>query len=335
MKSFVITPIFVFTLLWVSFEDRSNLFDQERAVSEVLTDLGIDNSSKKPNFDLEGVSPKAGELLVKEGFAFKANGGKTKEQSDHFVCTSCHNVEKEDSDLAFPNAQDRLEYTAKKGLPFLQGTTLYGAVDRRYYYNGDYEKKYGDLVTPARENIREAIKLCAVECAQGRSLAEWEVESILAYLWTISLKMGDLQFNGEEIELMEKESTSNNERVEIIESKYLDRADAHFTLPPADRKSGYEGLIGDPDNGKLIYDNSCLHCHENQRYSYFHLEDHSLSFKHLNKKAGGYAPHSIYQVTRWGVPSKSGKPSYMPQYTQEKMSDQMLEDLRAYIKSRS
>ena len=74
---------------------------------------------------------------------------------------------------------------------------------------------------------------------------------------------------------------------------------------------------------------------KNGKYSFFSLDDESLSFKYLNDKAGGYAPHSIYQVIRWGVDSKSGKRSYMPQYPKERMSDQMVEDLRAYIKSRS
>ena len=39
----------------------------------------------------------------------------------------------------------------------------------------------------------------------------------------------------------------------------------------------------------------------------------------------------MYQVTRWGVPVKSGKKSYMPQYTEERMSKQQLTDLRAFI----
>jgi hypothetical protein len=31
----------------------------------------------------------------------------------------------------------------------------------------------------------------------------------------------------------------------------------------------------------------------------------------------------------------NGKKAYMPQYTQEKMSDQMMEDLRSYIEQRA
>ena len=141
---------------------------------------------------INGVSPERGKELVLYGKTSKPNGGKTKKQSKHFVCTSCHNIQREDPDLTVSDPQARLEYVQKNGMPFLQGTTLYGAVNRTSFYNGDYEKKYGDLVKPARNSIREAIQLCAVECAQGRRLENWELESVLSYLWTIGLKMEDL-----------------------------------------------------------------------------------------------------------------------------------------------
>ncbi len=327
---------FLLFIGWSNFSNKS--IDGEDRVANVLRKLGKYDDSKYPNQNVKGnVSAEAGRMLVEEGFAKKTNGKKTKKQSKHFVCTSCHNVVKEDDDLANPDPQERLVMSEQLGIPFLQGTTLYGAVNRETYYNGDYEKKYGELVEPARNDIREAIKLCAVECAQGRELDQWEVESILAYLWTIDLKMDDLLFNGEELDLVEKAINNDHDQelaAEIVESKYSKGADAHFVYPPADRKKGYD-YEGNPENGKLIYDNSCLHCHERQRYSYFDLDNSKLTFKYLRNKAKGYAPHSLYQVIRWGVPVKSGKRSYMPQYTKEKMTDQMVEDLRAYIEKRA
>ena len=201
---------------------------------------------------------------------------------------------------------------------------MYGAVNRTSYYNGDYEKKYGDLVHPARNNIRNAIQLCATECAQGRKLKDWELESILAYLWTLELKLSDIDLD---------DNTVSSLGVEGIQARFLQGIPATFIPPPDDRKSG-TGLIGDPKNGQLIYENGCLHCHYQGRYSFFHLDNSSLSFNHLRRKAPKYSRHSIYQVIRWGVPTKSGKSSYMPQYTEEKMSDQQLSDLRAYIDSK-
>jgi len=55
------------------------------------------------------------------------------------------------------------------------------------------------LVKPARNDLRKAIQLCAVECSQGRALEDWEMESVLAYLWTIGLKMNDLSFSKKEL----------------------------------------------------------------------------------------------------------------------------------------
>jgi len=308
-------------LLGASFSFEMQSISDEKSVVDILEEKGMDYSSKRPDFSIEGVSADVGKALFHDGFAPKPQGGTTSKQSKHFVCTSCHNIEKEDPDLSVVDPQARLIYTDKKGIPFLQGSTMYGAVNRDSYYNGDYEKKYGDLVYPARRNIRNAIQLCATECAQGRELKDWELESILAYLWTLELQLEDIGLDSREaMEL----------GVEGIQAKYLQNSPATFIPPPDDRKAG-TGLVGNPENGKLIYDNSCLHCHFRGRYSFFHLDSSRLSFKHLKRTMPKYSRHSIYQVIRWGVPSKSGKASYMPQYTKEKMSDQQLADLRAYI----
>lgn len=298
---------------------------EQSSVAIILEAKGVDYSAKKPNRSMAGVSAEVGRQLFHEGFAKKPKGGKTKKQSKHFVCSSCHNVEREDPDLSIVDPQARLEYTNNKGIPFLQGTTMYGAVNRATYYNGDYDKKYGELVEPARNDIRGAIQLCATECAQGRELKDWELESLLAYLWTLELQLDDIGLDQTSAEAMD---------IESIQAKYLQGAPATFLPPPSDRKSG-TGLIGRPDNGKLIYENSCLHCHYRGEYSYLHLDNSRLSFRHLKRNISKYSRHSLYQVTRWGVPVKSGKRSYMPQYTKEKMSDQQLTDLRSYIEQQA
>lgn len=334
-----ILSIIIVVILGLSFTNakiETSYLDTD-SLSEILVKLGDSpRLDKYPRKQLDGISAEVGEAIVKYGFSAKPNGDKSKQQSKHFVCTSCHNVEKEDPDLAFLDPQDRLIYAKENGLPFLQGTTLYGAVNRESYYNGDYEKKYGALVEPARNDIREAIQLCATECAQGRALEEWELESLLAYLWTIDIKMGDLSLAGEEVDFINNvlngQDESRSEAIELLESKYLKGSPATFTYPPDDRKKGYD-LVGDPTNGELIYELSCMHCHDKQRYSYLHLDKHPLSLHHLRRNIGRYTRHSLYQVVRWGVPTKSGKRSYMPQYTQEKLSDQMVEDLRAYLEA--
>lgn len=306
---------------------------EKDAVSEVLKKLGDSSIKHYPQYQLRNVSIENGKRLFHTGFATTPKGKRTKKQSKHFVCTSCHNVEREDPDMSIVDPQARLEYAKEKGIPFLQGTTMYGAINRENFYNGDYYKKYGDLVIRARNNIYEAIQLCAVECAQGRKLKQWEMESILAYLWTLELQFDDLILSTEEKEFIEnaiKNAVEKDSAIAIIKSKYLKGAPATFIPPPENRKIG-ETYAGDPQNGKLVYDLSCKHCHENERYSFFALDDSKVSFRHLKKHMPTDSRYSMYQVTRWGTSPLPGKGSYMPHYTKEKMSEQQLQDLRAYV----
>jgi mono/diheme cytochrome c family protein len=316
--------------------DKENRFlvDENTSVSEVLRKLGDKPSPHQPNFSINGVSAEAGEDLVLRGIAKDPKGGgETKKQSKHFVCTSCHNVEREDPDLSKVDPEARLLFVKEKGLPFLQGTALYGAVNRTNFYNGDYEKKYGNLVEPARNNIREAIQLCAVECSQGRRLESWEMESVLAYMWTIDLKMGDLLWSENEMETIKmkaEQGIADTTAVSLIKSKYLAGAPATFVDPPQDRKQGYT-RTGDPDNGKLIYELSCLHCHKNERYSFLNLDESKYSLKFLENYFPKYSDLSVYYVARYGTKPHPGKRSYMPHYTKEKLSNEMMEDLRTYV----
>ncbi|MFT4565172.1 MAG: mono/diheme cytochrome c family protein [Saprospiraceae bacterium] len=311
--------------------------DENEGVALLLKRLGSKDPSRGPNMNIEGVSAQVGEDIVKQGFSKGADTKKSKRQSKHFVCTSCHNTVQEDPDLAVLDPQARLEYAKEKGIPFLQGTTLYGAVNRETFYNDDYVLKYGDLVDDAKNDIRGAIQLCAKECAQGRTLKDWELESILAYLWKIEIKVGDLNLNEEEKEKIENAIQDNSigeEAITIVKSKYAAASPATFVYPPEDRAMG-SGLTGVPSNGKLIYEQSCLHCHYKKEYSFLHLDSKKMSFTHLKSKIATYHRHSLYQVTRWGTYSKMGKKSYMPRYTLERMSEQQLTDLRSYIEEQA
>ncbi|NJK82888.1 MAG: hypothetical protein HC912_02805 [Saprospiraceae bacterium] len=69
-----------------------------------------------------------------------AEGKKGAKQSAHFVCTSCHNVERDEPNLSQVDPVAKLAYVVEKRLPFVQGSALYGAVNRTHFYNGDYEK---------------------------------------------------------------------------------------------------------------------------------------------------------------------------------------------------
>jgi mono/diheme cytochrome c family protein len=120
----------------------------------------------------------------------------------------------------------------------------------------------------------------------------------------------------------------------MLESKYLKGMPATFIDPPSDRKVGFSDK-GNPDVGKMIYESSCLHCHEDKRYSFFNLDNADLTFEFMNKHITQYTRYSIYQVARYGTSPIPGKKAYMPHYTKEKMSEQMLKDLRVYIEQRA
>lgn len=309
------------------------IINKEASVAEILEKLGDTPIPHKPDVTLPGVSIENGKSIVFTGYSYDASGHKSKVQSRHFKCTACHNVVREDPDLSISDPEARLAYAQKNNIPFLQATTFYGIANRLHFYNDDYKNKYGDLVDKARNDLREATHLCAVVCSQGRDLEGWEIESVLAYFGSIDLKLKDLDLTTKEYEAVNVALEQPDKAlgaIQLLKSHYLDASPANFIDPPADRKKGYE-LQGDPENGKVIYELSCLHCHDKGKYSFFKLDDSKYSFKLLNKNISKYTRYSLYQVGRYGTYPLNGKRGYMPHYTKEKMSKQQMEDLRAYF----
>jgi hypothetical protein len=169
---------------------------------------------------IEDVTPEliaTGKELVTKGYSKKPQGEESKRISEYFVCTSCHNIEREDPDLQDAlNPKKRLKYCSDNKLPFLQGTTLWGVVNRVSWYNDDYILKYGDLLTKARSNLAEATQLCAQECSQGRVLEEWELKAILAFYWNIGVKMNDLDLPEELFNRLNKIGLTEEEKKSLI-----------------------------------------------------------------------------------------------------------------------
>ena len=306
--------------------------DDNPYIQDLLEALGEPRRADNTARTVEGASLEVGRAVVLEGRM--ANG---RRQSRHFVCTSCHNTVRETPDLQHDNPEVRLAYALEKDLPFLPGTTLFGAVDRMTYYNGDYEKKYGDLVAGARRDLRGAIQLCATECAQGRALSEVEMESVMIYLRNIGLRLWDLGLSEDQLAQVQAQLNNQNSEgqeatVEMIKSAYSQISPASFVDPPEDRRAGYL-RVNEPDTeiGGELYRRSCLHCHGGQRYSFFDLDDGDASKNFLDRHFTRYTRYSVYQVGRYGTSPIPGKRAYMPHYTAERMSNNQMEDLRAYI----
>jgi len=106
---------------------------------------------------------------------------------------------------------------------------------------------------------------------------------------------------------------------------------ATFGKAPSDKNVGYTGLTGRAANGKMLYDRGCKHCHSVLGESDLVLDDHKSTFRWLKRNMNKNDQLSFYEVIRKGTYAELGHREYMPNYTEEKMSDQQLEDLRAYI----
>ncbi len=282
--------------------------------------------------------------MIFTGSCDKADGkGRTKEQSPYFKCTACHNVEKEFSDLSAISSENRLAYAVEHDLPFLQGSSFYGLVNRKTFYNDDYQKKYGHvpIIKASNTDIRKAIQLCATQCAQGRWLEDFEVESVLAYFNTLGLKVKDLNLSKEERTLVETALNSNKnlqEAVHLLQGKYLDKSPAHFVEDTETYKPLSKTALADVaryKNGQTIYERSCLHCHEAERYSFYNMNDSKLTFSNLLNRTKSNGKTSLYEITRHGTWPLAGSRAYMPLYPIEKLSKKQLEDLRIYVENRA
>ena len=49
--------------------------------------------------------------------------------------------------------------------------------------------------------------------------------------------------------------------IQLVKSKYMQKSPATFVEPPKDKKAGYEGVVGNKERGRAVYELSCQHCH--------------------------------------------------------------------------
>lgn len=321
----------VFTLNEMPEDDWS----KSTPVSEVLARFGEPTADHQPSQNSPEMVEKGGEL-IHTGVTTGPDGQKTRLQSRYFVCTNCHTMKQEDPDLRWSDPERRLSYANENGLPFLQATTMFGTVNKVSWYNGDYYRKYGDLVKPANKSLKEAIHLCATVCSQGRDFTDWEMDAVLAYLWSIEYTLGDLALTDADWKKL-KESQGrrgpNPEMAAWLKGFYRSGSPATFLEVPEDKHEGYtEVSEGNAERGRLIYDISCLSCHNRQGPSnYLKLDHGSLSLGMLRRKMGSKGHLSLYEIVRHGTYADKGHRAYMPHFTAERMSNQQVEDLRAYI----
>lgn len=307
-------------------------FTAESKVNDVLFALGDEVPGWFPR-DLSEVNIQRGKELILNGRTTDPDGKRSRYVSVYYMCTSCHNNVIEDPVLTVSNPQDRLEYAREHQIPFLQGTTFYGITNRESWYNDDYYKKYGDLVTPASHDLSEAVQLCASECAQGRPLVDWEMEAVLAYFYSISYTLSDLGYTDEDAKRFASAASGDTDHTAVIaeiKSKYALKSPATFEEPPYDIYWDQLNGKGNAENGKLVYELSCQACHKPAGVSDVVFGDNKQDFKAMSRwfdKNNWW----LLQVVRHGTHPAPGHKPYMPLYTTERMSNIMVEDLKAYI----
>jgi len=291
-----------------------------------LSDLRIKLGEDRPKHSIRSSEPakiEQGRQLFYHGQVTRVNGSKSQLISEVFTCNHCHHTTIEDKDLSLNDPDSRLEFANENNLAFLPGTTLYGSVNKTSWFNGDYQKRYGDLAKPVLKDFKEAIKLCSKECSKGRHLEQWEVDSILQYMWSLEYKIDDLKLSENEKEKLNDPEIDNNNKLKILDSKYLKYSDANFSLPPIDFDIGY-GQNPDPKVGEQVFNKSCMHCHHKESGipNVKRFSNRKPVYKYL------YKLERVYSIPREGVFHEN---IYMPNYTLERMSDKQLDSLKSFL----
>lgn len=172
--------------------------------------------------------------------------------AETYRCIHCHNLVREDLVLTKqdPEAREQLvegnpALSGKKtGVRLMTGTTFWGMVNRERFYNGYYAKYHhlkvrdGDRLRPMNpESLADAVQVCCSYCSAGRFPEDWELDSILAYLWTLELRLKDLSLPEElEQRILQQLNSGNAQEVAVarqeLRQHYLIAAGAHAVDPP-------------------------------------------------------------------------------------------------------
>jgi mono/diheme cytochrome c family protein len=117
-----------------------------------------------------------------------------------------------------------------------------------------------------------------------------------------------------------------------IKSKYALYSPATFVEPPYENQQALQP--GNAENGKAIFELSCQYCHKAYGCSDVVFDDSRYTF---NKFSRDFEKDYwwLYQIIRHGQYSYPGHEPYMPHYTAERMTDQQVEDLKAYFLQRA
>jgi mono/diheme cytochrome c family protein len=342
MKVYILSFSLLFLILGLAAQGITNTpyeFDDDTPLWEVMTKLGKIRPNGVDNQRQHSVDK--GRELVNFGYTADFKDRKTA-KIGNLPCAVCHSLMPEHDDLSIIDPQKRLMYADSFQLPFLPGSPLYGMVNRVYFFNGDYQTTYKneefiDLVKKGHSDLRTAIQACNSIFADGRTLEEWEIESILAYLWTLQIRMKDLKFEDQDLKDIQfalDNNTGNAKAVNLLRRAYVEVYPANLSVPqPIAERKKTSPIINNFANGKRVYERSCLHCHADKKHASprFDLNQSTFQFlkKHFDDTTSRY---SIYEALRYlPTPSRAHRNSRSPHFSKQRLADQQIQDLRFFI----
>lgn len=312
--------------------------NEETPVWDLLIRLG----EGAPEHRITDRSPEwvnAGRELVFEGSSVNPDSGIAGTRlSSNFRCIDCHSTRPEQASiLQVGNPETKLSYAIQHDLPLLPGSSFAGLVNHDSYYNGDYRKKYrfSPVFIAAQQHLKKAVEFCSRECSRGRDPEPWELKAMLAYLWSLEWRLGDVGYTGANLDDLKRRVSNSAEHSGVaseIKSRYSLTNPATFGEVPRDPKAGYPMVRpADMQSGREIWSRSCLHCHVVGGSALPFIEDDPNTWKSLDARFDV----QIYHFIREGTEHGKGKRPYMPNFTRERLSDEQIEHLKAYIRSRS
>lgn len=263
--------------------------------------------------------------------------------AEKYRCVHCHNLVREDEKLTVqdPERREKLIRLASPKEPekrdgtvlsLTPGTTFWGVVNRERYYNGRYERYRKLPVADGRamdpESLADAIQICCHYCSSGRFPAAWELDSLHAFLWSLELRLKDLDLPEKDAQDLLKQLQSEEEATvgqarQAIQKHYLRQstADKHDEPERSKDAGDFYGdgttYVGDAGRGRLVYRSACAGCHGGD----------------LNPQAGAdlVANDRLFHRYVWRGTERDGL--YMPLFTQQRLSRQQAADIRVYLRS--
>jgi cytochrome c553 len=279
-----------------------------------------------------------------------------------YKCITCHNIEREDPDLTVQDPEARFQWIEKTGkdIFLIQGTTVWGVVNRETFYPDDFSK-YHDLCVPkgkelaswlpcgpllgmcmpgcrtmTPDSLEDAAQVCSAYCSVGRYLKEWELYALLAFFRDQEIKLDDLDLSPEQAAQAKAVLTSHSSDPQEIErmrtllvSKYSKKANNTFRgMPKIVTDNGsvvveYEDstqFTGNPDRGKRVWKVSCARCHDTKEHPL-----NAKQAKHLTEDL-----EEFHEMLAKGT--RHSFMRYMPNFTLERLSRQQAADILMYLK---